>query len=117
MTQVIVTVSAGAFAFWLSGSPVAIAVIAGGAVCLITTAIFSLRVFSGGIEFDPGRFLRRLIIAEVQKIFLTVFLFIAAIKWMTLHHAGFLLGFIVVTLASWLLLPLAAARLTDNSKS
>lgn len=61
--------------------------------------------------------MRRLFIAEVQKVLLTAMLFIAAIKWTQLHHAGLLLGFAVITLVSWLVLPLVAANLTGKSKS
>ena len=111
-----VTVLAGLFSYWLTGASPAVGVMAGGGVCLLTTIVFSLRIFSGDIEFEPRRFLRRLVRAEMQKILLTVFLFIAAIKLTHVHHAGFLLGFIVVTLMSWLLLPLAAGYLAGKSK-
>ncbi len=101
----------------MAGYSLAVSALAGGGICLLTTAVFSLRVFSGGIEFEPGRFMRRLMVAELQKILLTVLLFIAAIKWSQLHQVGLLLGFITVTLASWLVLPLAVAYLTDKLKS
>ena len=115
--QFVITILAGLFAFCVAGSSVAVSAVAGGTICLFSTVVFSLRVFAGRFEFEPGRFLRRLYIAEVQKIFFIVLLFIAAIKWIPLHHAGLLLGFVVVTLVSWLVLPLAIAYITDKAKS
>jgi F0F1-type ATP synthase assembly protein I len=117
LIQIIATLLAGLTAFWVRDFASAIAAVAGGAICLLSTSVFSLRVFSGGVEFEPGRFMRRLFIAEVQKIFLTVVLFIAAIKWTQLHHTGLLLGFVFVTLVSWLVLLLVAAELIDKSTS
>ena len=117
MIQVIVTVVAGMIALVFYGARPSVAVHAGGGICLLSTIVFSLRVFSGGTEFEPRRFMRRLFIAETQKLLLTVFLFFAAINWSQLHLAGLLIGFIVVTLVSWLTLPLAAAYSTNNLKS
>jgi F0F1-type ATP synthase assembly protein I len=105
LVQAAVTSLAAVIIFGLYNVGAALAVVAGGGVCIIGTVLFALRLFSGKQEFSPDRFLRRMFVAEFQKIALTVLLFFAIIHWTDLVFAWVLLGFSASLIAHWLVLP------------
>lgn len=105
LVQVVVTLAAGGITVAVFDLTAATSVWAGGGISIIATVLFSLRVFGGKPEFDPGRFLHRLYLAEIQKITIASVLFIALFKWTELNTGAILLGFSLAVLAHWLALP------------
>lgn len=106
MTQTVIALLAALLVFGLLTGQAAAAVAAGSLVCIAGTVFFAIRVFLVKQMDSADRFLRRLYVAEIQKMALTVIAFYAIIRWTELGFAYVLLGFAVTTAAYWLVLPL-----------
>lgn len=88
------------------GELVARSILAGGAICVVTTLLFGLRVFAGG-KADADTILRRFYVGEAQKLFLTAVLFFVSIKTPWFAFLPLLCGYIVALAAYWISLPIS----------
>jgi F0F1-type ATP synthase assembly protein I len=104
VAQAAITLIASLIAFIIGDARAALAALVGGAICLLTAALFGFRLFTGKPEFSADRFLRRLIWAEVQKIVLIVVLLAGALSWQKADALPLLLTFSAALMAYWLVL-------------
>lgn len=88
----------------LTDTRTVLSVVTGGAVGLVATAFFSLRLFAGPREWSPQRFIRRLYRAGFQKIALIALLALAAIRWLDVAALPMMLALAAVLAAHWLVL-------------
>lgn len=80
-------------------------VVIGGLISIAGTVLFGLRTFAGG-SFQPAeKMLIALYTGEALKIVLTVFLFIAAIKWMGAAFLPMMIAYGIALMVFWLVLP------------
>jgi F0F1-type ATP synthase assembly protein I len=104
VAQSAITLVATIVAFGWSDASAAGAAAAGGAICVLSTALFSLRVFGGKPEWSAEKFLQRLYWAEVQKIALIMLLLLAVFAWTDLKPLPLLATFAATLMANWLVL-------------
>jgi F0F1-type ATP synthase assembly protein I len=102
--QTAITLVASLTAYLVSGARAALAALVGGSICVLTTAVFSFRVFAGKPEFSADRFMQRLIWAEVLKIVLIVVLLAGALSWLKADALPLILTFSAALMAYWLVL-------------
>lgn len=102
--QTAATLLTSIIGFCLAGERAALSAAAGGGICVITTALFSMKVLLGRLEWSPERFLGRFFLAEIQKIALMVLLLLAALKWLDVGGLPMMLGFMAALMANWLVL-------------
>lgn len=102
--QTAATLLTSIIGFSLVGERAALSAAIGGGICVVTTALFSMRVLLGRLEWSPERFLSRFFLAEIQKIALMVLLLLAALKWLDVDGLPLMLAFLVVSMANWLML-------------
>lgn len=89
----------------MGGAATAWAAATGGIISLIATAWFALRVFSGRRRGRPAKaMMRGFYVGEVQKILLTVALFVIAIAWLRLEFLPMFLTYMAGLMAFWLAL-------------
>lgn len=88
----------------IAGSRTGLSVLTGGAVGLVATAFFSLRLFAGGPEWLPQRYIRRFYRAGFQKIALIALLVSVAIRWLNVDALPLMLALATVLMANWLVL-------------
>ncbi|MFP4080658.1 MAG: ATP synthase subunit I [Ectothiorhodospira sp.] len=105
-------VALGGFALGgvLGGAATAWAAATGGVISLVATAWFALRVFSGGSRGRPAKaMMRGFYVGEMQKILLTVALFVVAIAWLEVEFLPMFMTYMAGLMAFWLaLLPVMA---------
>jgi F0F1-type ATP synthase assembly protein I len=104
VAQAAITLVASLTVFTVSDARAALAALVGGSICVLTTALFSFRVFAGKTEFSADRFLRRLFWAEAQKIVLVIVLLVGALYWLQAQALPLLLTFSAALMAYWLVL-------------
>ncbi len=99
-------VAAGGFLLfsWLAGAHAAWSAMAGGAIGLLTTTFFALRVFIGGAHRPPKDIVRAFYVGESQKLLLTVALFVVAIVWLQVSFLPMLLTYMASLAAFWIVL-------------
>lgn len=102
--QTAATLLTSIIGFSLAGERAALSAAAGGGIGVITTALFSMRVLLGRLEWSPERFLGRFFLAEIQKLALMVLLLLAALKWLDVDGLPLMLGFMAALMANWLVL-------------
>jgi F0F1-type ATP synthase assembly protein I len=102
--QTAITLVASLIAWMISDARAALAAAAGGSICVVTSALFGLRVFAGRKEFSAERFLQRLYWAEVQKVILLIGLLSVALIWLRSEALSLLLTFAAALMAYWLVL-------------
>lgn len=102
--QAAATFLASIIGFSLAGERAALSAAAGGGIAVIATALFSLRVLLGRLEWSPERFLGRFFLAEIQKLALMVLLLLAALEWLNVDGLPLMLGFLAALMANWLVL-------------
>jgi len=85
-----------------AGEKLAVSVLIGGGINMITSLVYGLRIFAGG--GDAQDVLRRFYRGEFQKLLLTGVLFFAVIKWMDVDFLGVMLGFIASLISFWIAL-------------
>ena len=109
-TAVIVAIQCGLTALlsvvagFVWGESVARSILIGGAICVVTTFLFGLRVFAGG-KADADTILRRFYVGEAQKLFVTAVLFFIAIRTPWLEFLPLLCGYMAALAAYWISLP------------
>lgn len=109
-TAVIVAIQCGLTALisvvagYIWGELEARSILVGGAICVVTTLMFGLRVFAGG-KADADTILRRFYVGEAQKLLLTAVLFFIVIRAPGLAFLPLLCGYIVGLAAYWISLP------------
>jgi len=109
-TAVIVAIQCGLTALlsvisgFVWGELVARSVLIGGAICVVTTVLFGLRVFAGG-KADADAILKRFYVGETQKLLVTAVLFFLAIRTPWLEFLPLLCGYMVALAAYWISLP------------
>ena len=110
LAQLVMALIAGIIAWSAMGSAVAIAVIAGGLINVISNLYFALHVFSGGVR-TARSILGGFYVAETVKLLLTAALFALALAVLKLSPLPLLTGFIVTLTGYWLvLLPAGTAQ-------
>ncbi|WP_338081741.1 ATP synthase subunit I [Ectothiorhodospira mobilis] len=94
----------------IGGAGTAWAAATGGIISLVATAWFALRVFPSRKRGRPAKaMMRGFYVGEVQKILLTVALFVIAIAWLRLEFLPMFLTYMAGLMAFWLaLLPVMA---------
>jgi F0F1-type ATP synthase assembly protein I len=102
--QAAITLVASLVAYIISDARAALAAAVGGAICVLTSALFGLRAFAGKMEFSEERFLQRLYWAEVQKLILVVVLLTGSLAWLKTDALSLLLSFSAALMAYWLVL-------------
>ncbi|WP_006788308.1 ATP synthase subunit I [Thiorhodospira sibirica] len=89
---------------WLATPASAWSALVGGGIALLTTGFFAWRVFLGVESKSAKAVARSFYVAEVQKIALTVVLFLVAIVWLEVLFLPMFLTYIVSLMAFWLAL-------------
>lgn len=102
--QSAITLIASLIAIAISDARAAMAALVGGSICVLTTALFGFRVFAGKPEFSPEGFLRRLFLAEAQKVVLIIVALAGALLWLRTEALPLLLTFAATLMAYWLVL-------------
>lgn len=102
-TEIILTLLCSAVIGWQWGREYGVSALVGGGICLVTTAYFALRVFSGS-RAKADEVVRAFYVGEGQKIFLTVALFIMAIKLLPVHFAPLISTYVVAHLGYWVVM-------------
>lgn len=102
--QVLVTLAGGVIAYLLGGGQSAIGAVTGGGISFLATAYFALKVFSGGRGRPAKAIVRSFYAGEMQKILLTIALFLVAIIWLKVEFLPMFLTYMAGLLAFWLAL-------------
>lgn len=102
--QTAATLLTSIIGFSLAGERAALSAATGGGICVVATALFSIRVLLGRPEWSPERFLGRFFLAEIQKIVLMALLLLAALKWLDVDGLPLMLAFLAAVVANWLVL-------------
>lgn len=105
VTQALLTALCAAVFAWHVGAFGARSSAVGGAIAIITTLFFALRVFGGGAGRTASQMARAFYMGEFQKILLTVALFMAVIRWLEVAYLPLFVAYIACLLAFWIVIP------------
>ena len=84
------------------GNKAAFSVLVGGAISMLGSLLYGLRIFAGGGNAEEV--LKRFYRGEFQKLLLTGVLFYAVIKWLDVNFLAVMIGFIASLMAFWIAL-------------
>ena len=99
ITGLVVVVAA-----WLGGANAALSAAIGGGIGIVAGLYQALRMFRVDASVDPGGFLRGVYLSEAVKIFLTVALFIFAIKVLRVEFPPAIAGYAATFIVYWVAL-------------
>ena len=102
--QILVALTGAGIGFVLGGATNAFSAFVGGGISFIATAFFALRVFSGRRGQPAKQIVRGFYAGEMQKILLTIALFLVAIVWLEVEFLPMFLTYMVGLFAFWLAL-------------
>jgi len=93
----------GALAFGLlaGGVQQALAVLVGGGIGILLTAVSALRAGAASNDAEPGRMMAAFYRAMALKLVLAVVLFVIVAKWFAGFFAPVLTGYVATVLAYW----------------
>ncbi|RFF26254.1 hypothetical protein DZK25_14020 [Wenzhouxiangella sp. 15181] len=95
----------GALAFGLlAGVPQALAVLVGGGIGVLLTAVSALRAGAATSEAEPAQMMAAFYRAMALKLVLAVVLFVVVAKWFAGYFAPVLTGYVATVLAYWIAL-------------
>ena len=99
--QFLAALLAGAVGLLAGGLGVGEAALLGGLIAAAASLVMALRVFGGGLERDPRRFLGRMVFGEAFKFAATVLLFAVALVIMKAAFLPLILGYMAGFAAYW----------------
>ena len=85
----------------IAGAHAAASALGGGIIGVLASLTMVWKLFSGGPDADPKRWLRGLIVGEASKLGITVVLFMVAIVTLKAAFLPLILGYIATFAAYW----------------
>ena len=100
--QLAIGVVGGLIALAVAGPDAAASTLGGGLIGVLASLTMVWKLFSGGPEADPKRWLRGLLLGEASKFGITVVLFTIAIVIFKAAFLPLILGYIATFAAYWI---------------
>jgi ATP synthase protein I len=111
--QFIALIFGSAFFFFFEGSEFALSILLGGGICILPQLLFARWWFDHFRANAAHRLIKVFYIAELTKLLLTGFLFVFALRFLSINIVGCLIGFIGSQIVFWLA-PSVNSLLSEN---